>query len=281
MLRAWREKRPDLDFASRGIISRLARIRSHIELELEHLFEAHGLSAANVAVLVTLARITDCDGVNQKRLMDELGLTSGTISVRMDRLAEAGLVERLPDPESRRNTLIVLTERGRELAERVVPAQLASPRRLLCALTDEEQETLAALLRKMLAEFEGSSSPRRAQARLGLTIVPAHKSMAMRESVGLEAFPALLVRSVTEGGPADRAGVRRGDLLVSAGSHELRSVAALLTSIDDACEAGYLPLHLLRGDVQIDLNIELDRTRSPQPGEWPSTFTTARGEHAV
>jgi len=59
-------------------------------------------------------------------LIDELGLTSGTISVRIDRLVEEGLVDRRVDPESRRNTLITLTERGREVVERVVPAYLAN-----------------------------------------------------------------------------------------------------------------------------------------------------------
>src|SRR5436309_2478772 len=83
---------------------------------------------ASFGVLVTLARIEDEGGVSQRRLMDELGLTSGTISVRIDRLVEQGLVERRPDPESKRSALITLTERGRERFERVVPAHLANER---------------------------------------------------------------------------------------------------------------------------------------------------------
>jgi DNA-binding MarR family transcriptional regulator len=81
--------------------------------------------------------------------MDELGLTSGTISVRMDRLVAQGLVDRRADPGSARNTLISLTPQGRELFERVVPAHLNNERRLLSGLSDEELELLAALLRKL------------------------------------------------------------------------------------------------------------------------------------
>ena len=83
-----------------GIVARLGRVRGHIDAALDEVFASHGLSAANFGVLVTLARIGGDGGVSQRRLMEELGVTSGTISVRMDRLVEAGLVERRVDPDS-------------------------------------------------------------------------------------------------------------------------------------------------------------------------------------
>src|SRR4051794_38068053 len=106
--------------------------------------------------------------------MDELGLTSGTVSVRMNQLVRDGLVDRRPDPASARNSLITLTRRGGGLFERAVPAPLANERRLLEALSPEEQELLAALLRKLLVEFEGSRPPEVATVGLGLTLAPAH-----------------------------------------------------------------------------------------------------------
>src|SRR3954468_22776762 len=139
----WRGKRPDLDFEPLEVIRRLGRLRSHVDAELAPVFDAYGLGAATFDVLVTLARLDEPDGVTQRRLMDELGLTSGTISVRMDRLVGEGLVDRRPDPASARNTLISLTERGRDLFERVVPAHLANERRLLSALDDEQLDALA------------------------------------------------------------------------------------------------------------------------------------------
>src|SRR5690349_17533862 len=92
LLASWRERRPDLDFRPVGVIARLGRLRAHLDGAIEEVFAAHGLTSANFAVLVTLARIGDEGGVSQRRLMEELGLTSGTISVRMDRLVEEGLV---------------------------------------------------------------------------------------------------------------------------------------------------------------------------------------------
>jgi DNA-binding MarR family transcriptional regulator len=272
LLDSWRSRRPDLDFAPVGIVARLARVRGRIDRELDPVFAAHGLGAASFAVLVTLARIGEAGGVSQRRLMDELGLTSGTISVRMDRLVDQGLVARQPDPESRRNTLITLTERGRELFEQVVPAHLANERRLLSALDDEERELLAALLRKLLVEFEGSR-PQASRPRLGLSVAPAHVAMAMRESVGLPAVPALLVRGVDLDGPACRAGVRTGDMLLRAGERDLRSVAALYAALEDAA-GERLELRLLRGAEETGVTVALE-SRSPENGRRPP------GEHVV
>jgi len=126
LLASWAERRPDLDFSPVGIVSRLARLRAHVGVELDRVYARHGLTAPTFAVLVTLARIDDGSGVSQRRLMDELGLTSGTVSVRMDRLVGEGLVDRDPDPTSRRTTRIRLTDQGRALFERVVPDHLAT-----------------------------------------------------------------------------------------------------------------------------------------------------------
>src|SRR5690242_8617735 len=271
LLDSWRDKRPDLDFSPVGIVARLARVRGHIARELDPVFDAHGLGAASFGVLVTLARIEDEGGVSQRRLMDELGLTSGTISVRMDRLVTQGLVERRPDPESRRNTLITLTERGRELFERVVPAHLANERRLLAALDADERELLAGLLRKLLVEFEGA---RLEAPAVGLVVAPAHITMAMRESVGLEPVPGLLVRAVDRHGPACAAGLRTGDVLLAAGRRELRSAASLSAAIDAARPGGRLGLRVLRGADESDVVVSL--------GEPPAAAATpGRGEHAV
>jgi len=279
LLASWRARRPDLDFTPVGVVARLSRIRARIDAELERVFRAHGLGSATFAVLVTLARIGDERGVSQRQLMDELGLTSGTISVRMDRLVAEGLVDRRPDPDSRRTTLITLTPRGRELFERVVPAHLANERRLLAALRDDEQAALAALLRKLVVEFEGSRPPAGGFPRLGLTLAPAHAGIALRESVGLPAVPGLLVRAVHDDGAAARAGLRTGDVLSAAAGHELRCIADLHTALAQA-DGGSVALRLLRGTDEREVTVALD-------DECDATQPTAaarrapRGEHAV
>ena len=281
LLESWRARRADLDFRPVGVITRLARLRPHVDAELGRVFHAHGLGAADFAVLVTLARVDDGDGVSQRRLADELGLTSGTVSVRMDRLVEARLVERAPDPDARRNTRITLTQRGRELFERAVPAHLENERRLLAALSDEEQDLLAALLRKLLVEFEGSTPPEDAPLRLGLTVAPAHTTIAMRESLGLPPVAGLLVRAVERGRPAAAAGIRTGDVLLRAGGWELRSVASLYAAMDDAAPTRSLQLTLLRGTEQQPSTIRLENGVGREGRRAASGGRVARGEHVV
>jgi DNA-binding MarR family transcriptional regulator len=252
----WNRARPELDFAPVGIVARLARARAHIDAALEAVFERHGLSAPSFAVLVTLARLGRAAGVPQRTLMDELGLTSGTISVRMDRLEEAGLVERRPDADDRRNTLIVLTDQGRRLFEMVVPAHLENERRLLVALDDDEQATLAALLRKLLVEYEGTVPPAGATVRLGLTLSPAHVTIAMRSAVGLPPSAGLLVRAVEDASPAHDV-LLPGDVLERAGARPLTSVGELYAALADALPLGHFDLGLLRGLESLDVRVPL------------------------
>jgi DNA-binding MarR family transcriptional regulator len=76
-------------------------------------------------------------------------LTSSGTTKRLDRLEQAGLITREPDPQDRRGTLITLTPAGRELIDSVTEAHLANERRLLAALPGDEQRQLADLLRAL------------------------------------------------------------------------------------------------------------------------------------
>jgi DNA-binding MarR family transcriptional regulator len=274
LVASWREKRPDLEMSSVEVVTRLGRVRDHIDERLATVFANFGLTTPAFAALVTLARLDDGGpGVSQRRLADELGLTPGTVSVRVDRLAEEGLVTRTPDPELRRNVLITLTDKGRELFERAVPAHLDNEARLLAALDDDEQRLLAGLLRKLLVEFEGSTNPADAGPHLGLLLVPAHVTMEMRQSVGLPRVAGLLVHSVEPDSPAHAAGVVPGDVLIRAGGRELRSSSSLYASIQDADER--LTVTLLRGNEELRVRIPLDG------GDDVLGTGPAAGAHAV
>lgn len=276
LIASWQRVRPDLDILPVGIIARLGRVRGYFDLELERLFEQHGLSGPDFSVLVTLARLNEPGGVPQRRLMDELHLTSGTISVRVDRLTDQGLVLRRADSRDKRNTRISLTQQGRALFERVAPAHLENERRLLSSLSIAEADLLATLLRKLLVEYEGTSAPEDATVRLGLTLAPAHVTVAMRKAVGLAPVAGLLVQGLTAGGPAAIAGIRAGDVLVRSGPHELRSVAALYAAIETAARRGSLRLTLVRGSDQSSVAVAL---RAVSVGEWSNRAMP--GSHIV
>jgi DNA-binding MarR family transcriptional regulator len=221
VLEHWLSLRPDLDFTPFAITIRLAQLRGHIETEVEANLRAHGVRAPDFAALITLMRIGDGGGVSQRRLAEQLGLTPGTVSVRIDRLVQTGLAERGPDPASRRRTLITPTPAGRDLFERVIPSHLATEDRLLAVLSDNERTQLAGLLRTLLVEFEPDQPA--TVSRAGLDVAPAHETIGKRAAVGLSRTPGLLVRAIEPGSAADHAGLRPGDVLVRADGRELRS----------------------------------------------------------
>jgi DNA-binding MarR family transcriptional regulator len=247
VLHQWAEVRPDLDMSSVGVISRLARLRAIIDEEQEAVFAEHGISNPTFTTLVTLVRLNRPGGISQRRLADEMGLTPGTVSARIDRLVADGLVARAPDPADRRGSLVTLTDRGRDLFEAVVPAHLANQVRLLGSLTPDEQATLAGLLRKLLVAFEGSAELEHLPVRLGLTLAPVHVALAMQRAVGLPERPGLLVRAAEEQSLAAAAGLAEGDVLFEAAGVPLRSVSALYSAISEALPAGRLELRVRRG----------------------------------
>ena len=154
----WDRERPDLDFTPAGVVSRLARARSYLDVELAAVFARFGLTSADFGVIITLRRSGLPYTMPQARLMDALGLTSGTVSVRIDRLEQRGIVSREPDPGSTRGSLVRLTGKGLRLFDEVAPVHLANEDRLLSALSRDERQTLADLLRRLLAGFESSTT---------------------------------------------------------------------------------------------------------------------------
>lgn len=280
LLDSWAARRADLDFTPVAVVARLDRVRGHVDRELERVFAEHGLTRPSFEVLVTLARLEEEGGISQRQLMDELGLTSGTVSVRIDRLVEQGLVERRPDPDSKRSVLIALTESGREAFERVVPAHLANEARLLAGLSDEDRRLLEELLRKLLVEFEGSRRHEQAGDRLGLVLAPAHEAIAMRESVGLPRVAGLLVHAVEPGTPAAESEIVSGDVLIEASGRELRSSAALYAAIEEL-GVGPITVKLLRGSDELAVNIAVPHQRAIQGQAARSAGPDTRGRHSL
>lgn len=86
--------------------------------------------------------------------INELGkkvlLTSGSITVAIDRLESKGLVERRAHSSDRRTRLVHLTREGRKLITRIYRDHAADMEQLVSgSLSDKERETLIVLLKKI------------------------------------------------------------------------------------------------------------------------------------
>jgi DNA-binding MarR family transcriptional regulator len=222
VLAGWGTARPDLPVEPIAVTARLARLQSRLGPRLEEVFARFGLRGTDFAALATLVRL-EGESVSQRRLGTELGLTPGTISLRIDRLVGRGLVDRQPDPDDGRGAVISLTRRGRELFEACAPEHLTNARELLSGLAEDERDELGRLLGKLLYTLEDTTADDPGSPELGLVLEGAPVALERRRAVGLPPLEGLLVRHVDPGGPAAASGIRPGDLLTSADRRPLRS----------------------------------------------------------
>lgn len=248
LLEGWKQALPDLPVAPIAIINRIERLTAFLRPEIADVYEQFGLTGPTFAVIATLRRAGKPYQLSQRALMDALQLTSGTMSVRIDRMVREQFVERLPDPNDQRGVLVCLTEKGLALFERVAPIHLANEDRLLSALNSEQREQLAALLRTLLLSFEpiAPEDPQHPSHWLGASLAPAHVARKIRRAAGLPDIPGLLVQSVAVPGPASQAGLQEGDLIIKANDAEIRSIAALHEQLPVARDE-VLTLTIVRG----------------------------------
>jgi DNA-binding MarR family transcriptional regulator len=150
----WRRERPDLDVASLALLGRLFRVAHLADLELATGITAHGLRPGWFDLLAALRRAGPPYELNPTELMHATMLSSGGITKRLDRLDQAGLLTRRPDPRDRRGTLVRLTPKGLSVFDRALETHLANEDRLLRPLTATERRQLDTLLRRLLTTLE-------------------------------------------------------------------------------------------------------------------------------
>jgi MarR family transcriptional repressor of emrRAB len=102
---------------------------------------------AAAAALVTTAKYP---GRTVEELREPLGISQPGAARLVERLARAGLMER-GGPGGRRGLELRLTADGEDAFDRLLLARRAALEELLEPLSDEERETIAALLERLLA----------------------------------------------------------------------------------------------------------------------------------
>jgi DNA-binding MarR family transcriptional regulator len=144
----------DLDLTVEGVVDRIQGIARRLQKLLDETLAAHGLSHGEWKVLSSLRWA----GAPYRRSAGELAriadLSSSAMTSRLDRLEEAKLVERLPDPGDRRGVLVQPTDEGRALWEKTLAVQAEKEALFTSALTKREREQLNDLLRNLMLAFE-------------------------------------------------------------------------------------------------------------------------------
>jgi len=111
---------------------------------------AIGITRPQWRVLVVLKRE---EGINQGELAEILEVEAITIGRMVDRLQDAGLVERRADPNDRRAWRLFLTPRSRALIEELRPVSDRMIEDTLEGFTPTEQETFVNYLERVRANL--------------------------------------------------------------------------------------------------------------------------------
>jgi DNA-binding MarR family transcriptional regulator len=244
---------PQIPRTPAAVAVRLARAASFLSAEADAVAADFGLTGAGVEALIALRSAPRPHTLSQAALGEQLMRTSGTLSVRMDRLEQAGLIAREPDQHDARSVLVRLTEAGERLADAASLARMSAQAALLAALSADEQAQLGDLLRKLLVPIE----ERESGPRLGVAIAPGRVARARRRELGVADSLGLLVRDVSDDSPAARAGVEVDDLIVRAAGRQLRSAAQLKRTLRSLGAGGELALTIVRDGGEVTRTVRM------------------------
>jgi DNA-binding MarR family transcriptional regulator len=145
---------PDLDLEVEGIVDRIGGIARRINRTMDETLAEVGLDTAEYKALSVLAQSGAPHRSTPGRLAKRMELSSGAMTNRLDRLEQADLVRRLPDPDDRRGVIVELTDHGRETYRAAVGVQAEKEALMAAALTEAQKSQLNSLLRLLMLEFE-------------------------------------------------------------------------------------------------------------------------------
>jgi DNA-binding MarR family transcriptional regulator len=158
ILAQWRRELPDLNVSPLGIFGRLFRVAHLADAALGRALSQHDVQPGWFDLLAALRRAGAPYELNPTELARTTLLSSGGMTKRLDRMVEAGLLERRPDPSDRRGTLVTLTARGKAAVDGALEAHVANEEQLLSSLTRTQQRTLDDLLHALLVDLERSDA---------------------------------------------------------------------------------------------------------------------------
>jgi DNA-binding MarR family transcriptional regulator len=151
----WRAARPDLDPAPLEVVGRVIVLAAHLERSVNAALADFGLTLGQFDILATLRRAGPKAGLTPTWLMRSVMLSSGGMTNRLDRLEQAGLIERGDDPADRRGVVVRLTSKGAKVIDAATAARFAEAQASLPPLSQGQLRTLAGLLRTWLVKLGG------------------------------------------------------------------------------------------------------------------------------
>jgi len=134
--------------------AQLGTLFTHKREQFFEIIRRHGLTPPHGFALTSIV-----DGpVRMRDMAEHMKCDASYITAIVDRLEATGLATRLPDAADRRVKVIVLTAKGRRVADELTSA-LSSPPAALAQLSAADRTELARILAKIVAADEVAAFP--------------------------------------------------------------------------------------------------------------------------
>ncbi|GAP99997.1 MarR family winged helix-turn-helix transcriptional regulator [Leptolyngbya sp. NIES-2104] len=125
-------------------------------------FDRYGLSAGKFTILMQLYSANQ--DIPPSEFAERANVTRATITGLLDGLEREGLVKRKPHPNDRRMLTVHLTQKGRNLIQRMLPDHFCRTKKLMSNLSETEKKTFVKLLKKLCDGTSAFSEPHTSEA---------------------------------------------------------------------------------------------------------------------
>lgn len=153
MLLVWAREIPNLDPLTEGIVERIQFLNKRFGESMDATLEQFGLEPRSFHLLGKLRSYGPPYQRSPGQLAADMLLSSGAMTNRLDRMEEAGLIRRLPDPNDRRGTLVEPTDAGHAAWNKTVGTQAVTEALIAGTLSASERKELHRLLRRLMRAF--------------------------------------------------------------------------------------------------------------------------------
>ncbi|WP_051111795.1 MarR family winged helix-turn-helix transcriptional regulator [Sciscionella marina] len=118
---------------------------------LRERIESLGVVPGQFAQLLALY---ETDGLTQAQLCERVEIEQPTMANTLARMQRDGLITRVPDPQDRRRSLVMLTSRARDLEPDLVAAAREVIALATQGLTDQQVETFMTTIATVIANLD-------------------------------------------------------------------------------------------------------------------------------
>jgi DNA-binding MarR family transcriptional regulator len=109
---------------------------------------------ATISQCYTLRHLKDCKGLTMKQLSDSMGLATSTMTRNTDKLVKIGCLERVRGELDRREVLIRLTAKGKELVKNIQESERYFTLKVVNEIPETEWDNVLHSMNLLLKAFQ-------------------------------------------------------------------------------------------------------------------------------